>query len=166
MKLVVLLSMLSLTLFTGCRTVGGAIIVDSGHHHSQHMPPSHAPAYGRRQLHLYHYYPNAEFYFDVGRNMYFYLDSHGQWIFSLNLPYRLRSHLHNNYVEIEIDSDRPYLRHKYYKNKYKKHKYKYKKKYKAKQKYKNKKKKHRNKHEKYRDDDEDNGRHKRGRRYD
>ena len=135
MKPVVLFFIFSLFLLSGCHTVGGGIRVSSGHHYQDsRMPPAHAPAHGRRQLHHYQYYPNAEFYFDVYRNMYFYLDSRGQWSFSVNLPLHLRSHLGSGYVEIEMDSDRPYSRHKYYKNKYKKHR-KYKRNYKAKEKY-------------------------------
>ena len=114
MKQVVLLSVLSLFLFTGCHGVGGGVRVDVGSHYSHHAPPSH----GRRDHYRYHYYPTAEFYFDTGRNMYFYLDSRGRWSFSVNLPLHLRSHLYNGYVEIEMENDRPYLRHEYHKNKY------------------------------------------------
>lgn len=151
MKQVVLLSVLSLFLFTGCHGVGGGVRVDAGSHYSHHAPPSHAPAHGRRDHYRYNYYPTAEFYFDTGRNMYFYLDSGGRWSFSVNLPLHLRSHLHDGYVEIEMEYDRPYLRHKDHKNKYKKHKYK------------NKKKKPHNKHDKHRDNDDD--RHEEGERY-
>lgn len=140
MKQVVLLSVLSLFLFTGCHGVGGGIRIDAGYPYSHHAPPSHAPAHGRRSLHRYHYYPNAEFYFDTGRNMYFYLNSRGQWSFSVNLPLHLRSHLHNGYVEIEMEHDRPYLRHKHHKNKYNKSKYKSKLRYKNGKVYKSKRK--------------------------
>lgn len=159
MKKVVLLSLLSLFLFTGCHTYGGGVIASG--RYGYNAPPAHAPA--RHQQHSYHYYPNAEFYFDVGRNMYFYLDSNARWTFSVNLPFRLRSHLHNNYVEIEMDNDRPYSRHKYYKNKYKKHKTRYKRNNKAKHKVKKSKKKHK----KYRDNGKDDDRrYKKDRRYD
>lgn len=159
MKQVVLLSVLSLFLFTGCQVVGGGLRVEGGYPHAGHVP-LHAPAHGLR--HRYHYYPNAEFYFDVGRNLYFYLDTRSQWTFSVDLPLHLHSHLRHGFVEIEMDDDRPYRRHKYYKNKYKKHKYKNKRKFKQNNKY--KKKKHRNKHDEYRDEEDDGRRHKR-RRY-
>jgi len=149
MKRVVFLGVLSLVLFTGCRGIGGTIVLTGGHPHVEHAPPAHAPAHGRRHQRLYHYYPNAEFYFDVSRNMYFYL--------SVNLPLRLRSHLNSGYVEIEMDNDRPYKRHSYHKNKYKKHKYKYKDK-----KHKYKSKKHSKKRGKYKKGDDDE-RHNRGR---
>lgn len=161
MKYVVLLCTLSIFVFTGCHNVGGGIRLEAGFPHGHHAPPAHAPAHGRRH-HMYHYYPNAEFYFDVGRNMYFYLDTHGQWSFSVNLPLRLRSHLHSGFVEIEMEHDRPYLRHKHYRNKYRKNSHKYKRKYKAKQHYKDSKKKHRNKQGGYfgAEDDHENDRRK------
>ena len=160
MKKIVLLSILSLLFFTGCRVVGGGVRVNVGHD----LPPGHAPAHGRRSHHMYHYYPDAEFYFDAGRNLYFYLDSHAQWTFSVNLPIRLRSQLHRGYVEIEMDDERPYIRHNDHRIKYKKHNYK--RKFRAKKKHKIEKrkqnKKHRieekKQHKKYKrnkDDDED-----------
>ena len=157
MKKIVLLSVLSLLFFTGCRVVGGGVRVNVGHH----LPPAHAPAHGRRSHHMYHYYPDAEFYFDAHRNLYFYLDSRAQWTFSVNLPIRLRSHLHSGYVEIEMEGERPYVGHKRHRIKYKKHKHKYKRKFRAKKKYKNKKRKQRKKHKRNKDDDEDE--HHRGR---
>lgn len=123
MKKVALLCVLGVLVFTGCHNVGGGIRLEAGFPHAHHAPPPHALAHGRRH-HMYHYYPHAEFYFDVGRNMYFYLDTHGQWSFSVTLPVRLRHHLHSGFVEIEMEETRPYLRHKYHKNKYKNHKYK------------------------------------------
>jgi len=128
MKKIIFLSVLSLFLFTGCHGVGGGIVVKGGHPGVYHSPPAYAPAYGRG-YYRYYYYPNAEIYFDVGRNMYFYLDSVGRWSFSVNLPLHLRSYLHSGYVEIEMEDDRPYLRHKYHRKEYKKRKYKSKYKY-------------------------------------
>ena len=151
MKKIVLLSVLSLLFFTGCRVVGGGVRVNVGHD----LPPSHAPAHGRRGHHMYHYYPDAEFYFDAGRNLYFYLDSRAQWTFSVNLPIRLRSHLRSGYVEIEMEDERPYVRHKHHRIKYQKHKSKHKRKFKAKKKYK---KERRNEHKK--DKRKKNKRHK------
>ena len=160
MKQVALLSLLSVFLITGCHNFGGGIILSGSSSHGHNSPPAHAPAHGRRQQHRYHYYPNAEFYFDVGRNVYFYLDSRANWTFSVNLPVRLRHHLHNNYVEIEMDEARPYRRHKHNKSKYRKHKTKYKRKYKSKNKNKKHKKKDKKKHKKGHDDDDErsNGR--------
>ena len=166
MKQVVLLSVLSLFLITGCYNYGGGVRVSGHYSHGHNAPPAHAPAHGRRHHHRYHYYPNAEFYFDIGRNMYFYLDSHAQWTFSVNLPIHLRHHLHNNYVEIEMDDDRPYRQHRHHKIKYKKHKTKYNRKQKKNKYRKNKEqnnhKKYKKSHKKY---DEEDRRGKKGRRH-
>ena len=141
MKKIAVLSLLSLFLFSGCRYYGGGVIVGGGYSYNDHVP-SHAPAYGhRRNFHSYHYYPYADIYFDTGRNMYFYLNNHGQWSFSINLPIHLHSRLDRGYVEIEMEADRPYLKHKFNKNKYRntkyKSKYKYRKNYKSNRNYKN-----------------------------
>ena len=128
MMKIILLSIFSLVLFTGCHGVGGQVRVGGSYSYPQHMPPAH----GFRQHYRYHYYPNAEIYFDIGRNMYFYLDSRNQWSFSVNLPIHLRHHLHNGYVELEMDNERPYSRHKYHKNKYNNREYRNKLKYKYK----------------------------------
>ena len=152
MKNIVLLSMLSLVLFTGCRVVGGGVRVNIDHPHGHVVPPVHAPAHGVRRHHMYHYYPNAEFYFDVGRNMYFYLDSRAQWAFSVNLPVHLHRHLNSGYVEIEMEDERPYLRHRDHKKKYNKRSNKYKR-YDKKEKNNNYK-----KNKRHRDDEEDDRR--------
>lgn len=170
MKQVVLLSVLSLFILTGCHNYGGGVIIGGGYSNGHNAPPAHAPAHGRRSHHRYHYYPNAEFYFDIGRNMYFYLDSRAQWSFAVTLPLHLRHHLQSNYVEIEMDDDRPYNKHKHHKNKYKKNKTKYNRKHKAKHNGKNDKKKYKykerkKKHKKYDDSEEKERRHKK-RKYD
>ncbi|MFK5913531.1 MAG: hypothetical protein QM484_04080 [Woeseiaceae bacterium] len=160
MKKMILIMALSLFAFMGCGVVGGGLIVDTGYIGG--YPPAHARAHGRRAHYRYHYYPNAEFYFDTSRNLYFYLDSGSQWSFSATLPFHLRHHLHNNYVEIEMDDDRPYRKHKYYKNKYRKHKTRYKKNIKSKRKHDNKykDKHHKNNQKKHRDDDYNKGKKK------
>jgi len=168
MKKVVFLSLLSLFAFTGCRYYGGGVIVNGGYSYNDHVP-SHAPAYGhRRNFHSYQYYPYADIYFDTGRNMYFYLNNHGQWSFSINLPIHLHSRLDRGYVEIEMEADRPYLKHKFNKDKYRntkyKSKYKYRKNYKSNRNYKNGYKKayryqdktYRNKDDRYRSNDSSN----------
>ncbi|MDH5368938.1 MAG: hypothetical protein OEW99_02870 [Gammaproteobacteria bacterium] len=174
MKQIVFLCAFSLFLLTGCHGVGGHVRVGGGYSYPQHMPPSHAPAHGRYR---YHYYPNAEIYFDIGRNMYFYLDSRNQWSFSVNLPIHLRSHLHNGYVEIEMENERPYSRHKYHKQKYKNYKFKNKRQYDGKQryedrgryedrqKYKSKDKNYRKNNRRERDDYDNDRRHYEGERY-
>ncbi len=118
MKRWVFLSVFGLFLLAGCEGMGGGLIVDTSYTYSAPIPPPHTSAYGRSNPYRYYYYPRAEFYFDTGRNMYFYLDTGSQWRHSAQLPLRLRSHLSSSYVEIEMDDDRPYRRHNFYKNKY------------------------------------------------
>lgn len=133
MKLISVIATFSLIFLTGCPHIGGHVRISGGHGYVQDSPPSHAPAYGHRRNHQYHYFPNAGIYFDVGRNLYFYLDSRNRWSFSVNLPIHLRSHLHGGYVELEMKNDRPYLRHDDHKRKYKNRKYKKKLKYRRKE---------------------------------
>lgn len=137
MKQAVVVCTLSLLFLPGCPHIGGTVRVGGGSY-IDHTPPAHAPAHGHRRNHRYHYYPNAEIYFDIGRNMYFYLDSGNRWSFSADLPLRLRSHLHSGYVEIEMDDDRPYSRHKSHKKKYKNYKFKNKRRYSDEQQYREK----------------------------
>ncbi|MDH5395453.1 MAG: hypothetical protein OEW97_04215 [Gammaproteobacteria bacterium] len=124
MKQVVLLSLFLVFLLTGCHPVGGSIRVSSGYPYSEPMPPVHAPAHGRRHLYRYHYYPDADFYFDISRRMYFYLDSRGAWTASVTLPLHFHAGLNSGYIEIDMGEERPYLKHKYHREQYRAHKYK------------------------------------------
>ena len=154
---VILLSVLGLFVFTGCLALDGRSIVPRSNHYDQHQPPAHAPAHGRRaQQHRYHYYPEAEFYFDTARRMYFYMNRAGEWNFSVNLPLYLRGYMNGSYVEIEMEENRPYVKHHDHKNRYKKHKHKVKKHHKKKHK----------KYDDYEDEEEYEGGYKRGKRDD
>jgi len=76
---------------------------------SESGPPPWAPAHGYRAKHHYHYYPQSQVYFDVGRSLYFYYYG-GGWQASVALP----SGIHINageYVSLDMDVDRPYLYH-------------------------------------------------------
>jgi hypothetical protein len=55
-------------------------------------------------------------YFDLHRRLYFYLED-DQWRMSVSLPSKLRMRL-GEYVTIEMDSDKPYLKFKEHKRKY------------------------------------------------
>jgi hypothetical protein len=121
-KLVIFSTLLGLML-AGCQTTSGGVSIDWGNdrHHqvkNENMPPAHAPAHGRRaqQRYRYHYYPDAEIYFDTGRGLYFYL-SDGQWRVSATLPQRLRVRL-GEHVSIEMESDKPYSKHAANRDKY------------------------------------------------
>ena len=91
---------------------------DVGHSPPHHKggPPPHAPAHGYRAKHTYHYYPESQVYFDISRDLYFYLDG-GEWRISASLPVHIGVQL-GGYVTIEIDSDTPYMHHKDHKKKY------------------------------------------------
>ena len=116
----VLLFSLSLFLLSACSTTSGGVAVGWGNRghttveppparHHGHGPPPHAPAWGYRakQHYEYWYYPDAYVYFDVTRKVYFYLEG-DNWRIAASLPAYYRTRLHG-YVEIELDSDKPYV---------------------------------------------------------
>jgi hypothetical protein len=72
-------------------------------------PPPWAPAHGYRAKHRYHYYPSSSIYFDVGRGLYFYYEG-GDWRVSASLPVAIHIDI-NEYVTLEMDTDRPYEFH-------------------------------------------------------
>lgn len=72
-------------------------------------PPAHAPAHGYRAKYNYNYYPKANVYFDTSRKVYFYMEGE-KWRASVSLPLDLKVRL-GDHVSIEMDSDKPYLRH-------------------------------------------------------
>jgi hypothetical protein len=82
----------------------------------KHGPPPHAPAHGYRAKYAYRYYPACHVYFDVHRQVYFYLAG-GNWRMSVSLPSNIRMRL-ADHVIIEMDSDRPYIKFSEHKRKY------------------------------------------------
>lgn len=139
MKRIIFLAVPLLLLLTGCHQFGGGVRVSSDHHQVSKLPPDHAPAHGRRAQYRYHYYPEAHFYFDMGRNLYFYLDSNGRWSVSVSFPAHLYSYRYSHHVEIIMDIDKPYHRHDDHRKKYPPGQF--------------KKKHNKNKKKKYKDDD-------------
>ncbi|BBO68065.1 hypothetical protein DSCA_19950 [Desulfosarcina alkanivorans] len=79
-------------------------------------PPAHAPAYGYRSKHQYHYYPSASVYHDTSRGLYFYLSGSG-WQIAASLPQDLKVRLGNS-VSIEMETDKPYLYNDQHKKQY------------------------------------------------
>ena len=79
-------------------------------------PPPHAPAHGYRAKHKYHYYPHAQVYFDISKEVYFYMEGHS-WKISASLPSSLHVQL-GDHVTIEMESDKPYTHFKDHKKKY------------------------------------------------
>ena len=79
-------------------------------------PPSHAPAHGYRSKHTYYYYPDAQVYFDISKEVYFYMKGQS-WQVSASLPGGPHVQL-GDYVAIQMDSDKPYTRFIDHKKKY------------------------------------------------
>jgi hypothetical protein len=69
-------------------------------------PPPHAPAHGYRAKHQYRYYPCCQAYYDTGRRAWFYIRT-GQWTVGASIPTELKAQL-GPYVNISLDTDRPY----------------------------------------------------------
>jgi hypothetical protein len=63
--------------------------------------------YDKHQPYEYRYYPSQRVYYDVNRNVYFYLQGE-KWRVSGNLPGRFRLS-YQDYVTIHMDNDRPYM---------------------------------------------------------
>lgn len=103
--------------FSGCRT-GGSVYVGNvppppvpapAPSYDNGGPPPWAPAHGYRAKHTYRYYPNEGVYFEAKTGAYFYL-SDGRWRMSVSLPSSFRITV-DNFVTLEMDSDRPYEYH-------------------------------------------------------
>lgn len=110
----------ALIFLSGCtvstRGPFGQIGVSAPAPHAGSGPPPHAPAHGYRARHHYYYYPDVRVYYDTGRDVYFYLRD-GEWTMSVDLPNRLRVSLGSR-VSLEMEADRPYVRHREHRMKY------------------------------------------------
>lgn len=76
----------------------------------QKGPPPWAPAHGHRAKHRYRYYPSAEVYFDVSRDIYFYYEN-GRWRTSVRIPGDIQVQLGDS-VTLEMNTKHPYEYHK------------------------------------------------------
>jgi hypothetical protein len=72
-------------------------------------PPAHAPAHGYRAKHQYRYYPSRSVYYDTDRGLYFYLKG-DNWEVGASLPGSLRVGL-GDAVNIDLETDKPYIHH-------------------------------------------------------
>lgn len=83
-------------------------------------PPPWAPANGYRAKTRHIYFPDYNFYFDLQRNVYIYLDGN-EWQFGVNLPsFYAEINLRNSItVELELDTDTPQMYNNEHKAKYK-----------------------------------------------
>lgn len=114
--LVLLICAVFLYSCAACSVKSAGIHIGSGGPAVKGGPPPHAPAHGYRAKHQYHYYPNAYVYFDMSRNVYFYLEG-DHWKMSASLPNCLAVQL-GHHVLIEMDSDKPYMQFESHKKKY------------------------------------------------
>jgi len=77
------------------------------HKHKKSGPPAHAPAHGYRAKHQYRYYPSSKVYHDTRRGLYFYLKG-DNWEVRASLPSKLQAGM-GSYVNLELDTDKPYV---------------------------------------------------------
>ena len=108
---VLVVLMVGLILLAGCQGGGTPYAVKE-----KNVPPPWAPAYGVRAKYQYYYYPSARVYFDINRKVYFYLAG-GRWIMNARLPENMVINL-NEYIALELDTDRPYQYHEKHLQKY------------------------------------------------
>lgn len=90
--------------------IGGCIVIQR-----KPGPPPHAKAYGYRAKHIYWYYPASEIYYCPNSKIYAVIEG-DKWV-TLNTPPSALV-LGSSYVVIESDTDKPWLKHSYYKEKY------------------------------------------------
>ena len=109
--------LLFIAMFSGCYIAvpGGRIVSPArppaqlAPSYEKQTPPPWAPAHGQRAKNVYRYYPSNSVYFDTGRGLYFYYRN-GSWTASASLPGGLRISV-NDYVTLDMDTDRPYTYH-------------------------------------------------------
>jgi hypothetical protein len=97
---------------SGCRTAAGIFIGNTSPGPGpayEEGPPPWAPAHGNRAKHSYRYYPYHGIYFEERSGVYFYL-SDGRWQMSASLPVSVRITV-NDFVTLDMDTDRPYEYH-------------------------------------------------------
>ncbi|MEO0280224.1 MAG: hypothetical protein ABIM58_04035 [candidate division WOR-3 bacterium] len=82
--------------------------------YEHHGPPPHAKAYGLRKKIVYWYYPSLEIYYHPERNVYIIFQG-GKWVEVIEKPKDIEIY---DYVVIETEEEKPWLKHSYYKMKY------------------------------------------------
>lgn len=82
-------------------------------------PPPWAPAHGYREkfqyTHHYYYYPQVKIYYNLDRKVYYYYYE-GQWQVASSLPHNVK--IRGGYVELGMDTERPYKYHHEVEEKY------------------------------------------------
>ena len=74
-------------------------------------PPDHAPAHGYRAKHEYIYYREREIYYAPDTSQWFWIEGR-DWRFGARLPDRYQQFTSDG-VRIQLDTDRPYIEHRY-----------------------------------------------------
>jgi len=129
LKKIIFLLVVALFLFSfgACRTTVGPVGferergVGYGYHYElkktkNKRPQPNAPTHGYRTKYQYRYYPNCSVYYDDYRKLYFYLEKLS-WQISASLPNDIQERL-DDYVNIEMDTDKPYIYYEEHKRKY------------------------------------------------
>lgn len=103
--------------FNGCTST--RVVVQTGPDYEESSPDSYsrektgpppwAPAHGYRAKHRYRYYPAVQVYYNVNQGSYIYYEN-GRWEVSVSLPQRIKINV-NDYVTLEMDTERPYAYH-------------------------------------------------------
>ncbi len=114
----ILICSFAFLVLNACAITGGGVHVGGPPPEPAGGPPPHAPAHGYRAKYQYHYYPSAYVYFDVTRNVYFYLEG-SAWRTAVVLPAVYRGKIREvEYVTIDMDDDRPYSHFEEHKKKF------------------------------------------------
>jgi hypothetical protein len=107
--ILLLLALGSAVVAQGCQGHTAIVETHPDYEYGKPGPPPWAPAHGYRAKYHYYYYPESQVYFEVGRGFYFYYDD-GQWRVVASLPAGIYIDVHD-YVELDMDTDRPYVFH-------------------------------------------------------
>lgn len=110
-KMVLVLVFGLVFIFIGCQ--GTKVVIESepfpkkaSPAYKKGGPPPWAPAHGYRAKHKYRYYQASRVYYEKERGAYFYYND-GKWQVSASLPSYIRVDV-NDYVTLEMDTDKPY----------------------------------------------------------
>jgi hypothetical protein len=110
---VLFLGLFAIYVLSSCQSLGISIGdrpgPGPGPGYEEQGPPPWAPAHGYRAKYKYRYYPNCGVYYEGGRGVYFYYKD-GQWQVSASIPVGIRIDI-NDYITLEMDTDRPYEYH-------------------------------------------------------
>jgi len=108
---VILTGLVALFALLGCQH--SSVLIGTECHHEDRSekngPPPWAPAHGYRAKHHYYYYPSSYVYFDIDREVYFFLES-DEWKLAVTLPGYIKVDI-DEQVTLYMDSEKPYEYH-------------------------------------------------------